>query len=294
MKLCIFQAANTSGGMSGLGLVEGEEVLDLRKVAPHLSPNPVDILGAGAAGREAIEKAAKTAPRLKLSAVSLKAPVWRPNKMMGIGLNYRDHAKETGRDPPTTQMWFNKQTTCLHDPFAPVSMPSVSKALDYEVELVVVIAKRGRHVPKERAMEIVGGFMTGCDYSVRDWQRATQTMIMGKGFDTHGPVGPWITTPDEVGDLSSLKLKCWVNGELRQNGVAGDMIFGVAEQIEHLTKAFALEPGDLLFTGTPAGVGAGFDPPKFVKVGDIVKVEVERLGAIEAKIVQETAETRIG
>jgi 2-keto-4-pentenoate hydratase/2-oxohepta-3-ene-1,7-dioic acid hydratase in catechol pathway len=290
MKLCIFQAA---GGM-GLGLVEGEEVVDLRRNAPHLSPNPVDILGAGAAGREAVEKAAKGAPRQKLSSVSLKAPVWRPNKIMGIGLNYHAHAKETGRDAPTTQMWFNKQTTCLHDPFEPVLMPSVSTALDYEVELVVVIAKRGRFVPKERAMEIVGGFMTGCDYSVRDWQRATQTMIMGKGFDTHGPVGPWITTPDEVGDLKTLKLKTWVNGELRQDSVAGDMIFGVAEQIEHLTKAFALEPGDLLFTGTPAGVAMGFDPPKFLKVGDRVKVEVDRLGAIEAEIVQEKAETRIG
>jgi 2-keto-4-pentenoate hydratase/2-oxohepta-3-ene-1,7-dioic acid hydratase in catechol pathway len=290
MKLCSFQ---TAAGL-GLGLVEGDEVVDLRKAAPHLSLNPVDILAAGQAGREAVEKAAKDAPRIKMSGVNLKAPVWRPNKMLGIGLNYRDHAKETGREPPTTQMWFNKQTTCLHDPFAPVLMPAVSKALDYEVELVVVIAKRGRHVPKERALDIVGGYMTGCDYSVRDWQRATQTMIMGKGFDTHGPVGPWITTPDEAGDLSKLKLKCWVNGELRQDGIAGDMIFSVAEQIEHLTKAFALEPGDLLFTGTPAGVGVAHDPPKFVKVGDRVKVEVVGLGAIEADIAQETAETRIG
>jgi 2-keto-4-pentenoate hydratase/2-oxohepta-3-ene-1,7-dioic acid hydratase in catechol pathway len=290
MKLCSFQSA----GGTGIGLVEGDEVVDLRKAAPHLSLNPVDILAAGPAGREAVEKAAKVAPRIKLSGVTLKAPVWRPNKMLGIGLNYRDHAKETGREPPTTQMWFNKQTTCLHDPFAPVLMPAVSAALDYEVELVVVIAKRGRHVPKERALEIVGGYMTGCDYSVRDWQRATQTMIMGKGFDTHGPVGPWITTPDEAGDLSKLKLKCWVNDELRQDGIAGDMIFGVAEQIEHLTKAFALEPGDLLFTGTPAGVGAGYTPPKYVRVGDRVKVEVVGLGAIEAVIAQETAETRIG
>jgi 2-keto-4-pentenoate hydratase/2-oxohepta-3-ene-1,7-dioic acid hydratase in catechol pathway len=119
-------------------------------------------------------------------------------------------------------------------------------------------------------------------------------MIMGKGFDTHAPVGPWITTPDEAGDVSSMKLKCWVNGELRQDGTAGDMIFNIAEQIEHLTKAFPLEPGDLLFTGTPAGVGAGFNPPKFVKVGDKVRVEVDRLGAIEATIEQEVAQTRIG
>jgi len=290
MRLCSFEA----GGAVGVGLVLGEEVADLRKVDPNLPLNPVDILAGDAALLSAAEKAGKAAPRLRLGDVRLRAPVGRPGKILGIGLNYRDHAKETGREPPTTQMWFNKQTTSLHDPFANVLMPAVSTALDYEVELVVVIAKRGRHVPRSRAHEIIGGYMTGCDYSVRDWQRATQTMIMGKGFDTHAPVGPWITTPDEAGDVSSMKLKCWVNGELRQDGTAGDMIFNIAEQIEHLTKAFPLEPGDLLFTGTPAGVGAGFNPPKFVKVGDKVRVEVDRLGAIEATIEQEVAQTRIG
>jgi len=290
MRLCSFEA----GGAVGVGLVLGEEVADLRKADPNLPLNPVDILAGDAALLSAAEKAGKAAPRLRLGDVRLRAPVGRPGKILGIGLNYRDHAKETGREPPTTQMWFNKQTTSLHDPFANVLMPAVSTALDYEVELVVVIAKRGRHVPRSRAHEIIGGYMTGCDYSVRDWQRATQTMIMGKGFDTHAPVGPWITTPDEAGDVSSMKLKCWVNGELRQDGTAGDMIFNIAEQIEHLTKAFPLEPGDLLFTGTPAGVGAGFNPPKFVKVGDKVRVEVDRLGAIEATIEQEVAQTRIG
>ncbi len=290
MRLCVFEATDRAGP----GLVMGDEVADLRAAAPHLSPNPVDILAAGEAGADAVARAAKSAPRFPLSKVRLRTPVGRPGKMLGIGLNYRDHAKETGREPPTTQMWFNKQATCVHGPFDPVLMPAVSTALDYEVELVVVIGKRGRHVPRERAHEIVGGYMTGCDYSVRDWQRATQTMIMGKGFDTHGPVGPWITTPDEAGDVGKLGLKCWVNGELRQNGNTAEMIFDVASQIEHLTKAFALEPGDLLFTGTPAGVGAAFTPPKFVKVGDTVRVEVEGLGAIEAVIAQETAKTRIG
>lgn len=290
MRLCCFESA----GGRGVGLVQGEEVADLRKADPGLPLNPVDILGGGAELRVAAEKAAKSAPKLKLRDVTLKAPVARPGKILGIGLNYRDHAKETGRDPPTTQMWFNKQTTALHDPFAPVLMPAVSAALDYEVELVVVIARRGRHVPRERAHEIIGGYMTGCDYSVRDWQRASQTMIMGKGFDTHAPVGPWITTPDEAGEVSTMKLRCWVNGELRQDGVAGDMIFDIPAQIEHLTKAFPLEPGDLIFTGTPAGVGVAHNPPKFVRVGDKVRVEVERLGAIEAVIEQEVARTRIG
>jgi 2-keto-4-pentenoate hydratase/2-oxohepta-3-ene-1,7-dioic acid hydratase in catechol pathway len=290
MRLCVFEATNRRG----VGAVIGDEIADLRAVAPHLSPNPVDILAAGAAGIEAVEKALKSAPRLPLKAVKLCAPVGRPGKILGIGLNYRDHAAETGREPPTTQMWFNKQASAVHGPFDPVMMPAVSTALDYEVELVVLIGKRGRHVPRARAHEIIAGYMTGCDYSVRDWQRATPTMIMGKGFDTHAPVGPWITTPDEAGDVGKLGLKCWVNGELRQNGNTSEMIFDVAAQIEHLTKAFALEPGDLIFTGTPAGVGAAFTPPKFVKVGDTVRVEVERLGVIEAVIAQETAETQIG
>jgi 2-keto-4-pentenoate hydratase/2-oxohepta-3-ene-1,7-dioic acid hydratase in catechol pathway len=289
MRLCVFEA--TDGRRPGL--VIGDEIADISAVAGR-SCLPVDILAAGPGGIEAIENAARSSSRIPLKSARLTAPLRRPGKILGIGLNYRDHAKETGRDPPTTQMWFNKQSSALHGPFDPVLMPAVSTALDYEVELVVVIGKYGRHVPRERAHEIIAGYMTGCDYSVRDWQRATPTMIMGKGFDTHAPVGPWITTPDEAGDVSNMSLKCWVNDELRQAGNTGEMIFDVPAQIEHLTKAFALEPGDLIFTGTPAGVGAAFTPPKFVKVGDRVRVEVERLGAIEAVITQETAQTRIG
>ncbi|MDZ4761381.1 MAG: fumarylacetoacetate hydrolase family protein [Alphaproteobacteria bacterium] len=290
MKLAAFD----TGSAAGIGLVEGDEILDLRAVAPHLSPNLVDILAAGEAGLDGIRIAARSAPRLPLSAVRLTAPVKRPGKILGIGLNYRDHAAETGREPPTTQIWFNKQATSVNDPFAPVLMPKVSSALDYEVELVVVIGRHGRHVPRARASEIIGGYMVGCDYSVRDWQRATPTMIMGKGFDTHAPAGPWITTPDEVGDVAQLRLRCFVNGEKRQDGLAGDMIFDIAAQIEHLTKAFTLEPGDLIFTGTPAGVGAAYTPPKFLAVDDRVRVEIDRLGAIECVIGAERGETRIG
>ena len=290
MRLCVFDT--TDGPRPGLVL--GDEIADISAALPGLSSYPVDMLAREPSGVEAIEKAARSAPRVPLKSARLKAPLRRPGKILGIGLNYRDHAKETGREPPTTQMWFNKQSSSLHGPFDPVLMPAVSTALDYEVELVVVIGRYGRHVPRERAHEIVAGYMTGCDYSVRDWQRVTPTMIMGKGFNTHAPVGPWITTPDEAGDVSNMSLKCWVNGELRQDGNTGQMIFDVPAQIEHLTKAFALEPGDLIFTGTPAGVGAAFTPPKFVKVGDRVRVEVERLGVIEAVIAQETAQTRIG
>jgi 2-keto-4-pentenoate hydratase/2-oxohepta-3-ene-1,7-dioic acid hydratase in catechol pathway len=290
MKLASFD----TGSGASIGVVEGDEVLDVRRVAPHLSPRLVDILAAGAAGLEAVRAAARTAPRLKIADVRLRAPIARPGKILGIGLNYLDHARETGREPPTTQMWFNKQATSVNDPFGEVLMPVVSTALDYEVELVVVIGRSGRHVPRARAHEIIAGYMVGCDYSVRDWQRATPTMIMGKGFDTHAPAGPWITTPDEAGDVAKLGLRCLVNGETRQDSRVGDMIFDVPAQIEHLTKAFTLEPGDLIFTGTPAGVGVAHAPPKFVKVGDRVRCEIDGLGVIEQVIGAESGETRIG
>jgi len=143
-------------------------------------------------------------------------------------------------------------------------------------------------------MEIVAGFSCGCDYSVRDWQKATPTMNMGKGFDTHAPFGPWIVSPDELGAIDGLGVRSFINGEQRQNGKAGDMVFGVAAQIEHLTKAFTLEPGDVLFTGTPSGVGMAFDPPKFVKIGDKVRVEIDGIGHLENEIVAEPGQIVIG
>lgn len=230
--------------------------------------------------------------------VELLQPVLRPGKILGIGVNYAAHAAESvsfiKNDKPAVQKWFVKQATAAAPPFGEVTLPIVSDQLDYEAELVVVIGKRGRHVPKARAMEIVAGFTCGCDYSVRDWQRASPTMIMGKGFDTHAPFGPVIVSPDEIDDVGSLMVRSRVNGDIRQEAPAGDMIFSVSEQIAHLTAAFTLEPGDVIFTGTPAGVGAGFDPPKFLKEGDVVRVEVDGIGHIEQRVVAESGATVIG
>ncbi|MEL6861358.1 MAG: fumarylacetoacetate hydrolase family protein, partial [Pseudomonadota bacterium] len=189
------------------------------------------------------------------------------------------------------QKWFNKQATGANGPYSPVHLPVVSDQLDYEAELVVVIGKTGRHVPEERAEEMIAGYCCGCDFSVRDWQRASPTMIMGKGFDTHAPFGPFLVTPDEIDDPDRLEIRGYVNDELRQQAVAKDMTFSIRQQIAHLTKAFTLEPGDVIFTGTPAGVGAGFDPPKWLKAGDKVRVEVPGLGHIENEIVAEQKQT---
>ncbi len=228
---------------------------------------------------------------IDLADVQLMAPIHRPGKILAIAANYKAHVAESvsfAKDKvPGVQKWFNKQVTATRGPFDPVYLPIVSEQLDYEAELVVIIGKSGRHVPASRAHELVAGFACGCDYSVRDWQRASPTMIMGKGFDTHAPFGPYLVTPDEVGDISGLEIRGFVNGEPRQTGLAGDMSFSIAEQIEHLTKAFTLEPGDVIFTGTPAGVGAGFDPPKWLITGDRVRIEIDGLGALENLIIAE-------
>ncbi|WP_300390112.1 fumarylacetoacetate hydrolase family protein [Henriciella sp.] len=235
---------------------------------------------------------------IAISDVVIRQPVIRPGKILGIGLNYAAHVAESvsfiKNDAPQVQKWFNKQVTAANGPGGAIHVPKVSDQLDYEAELVVVIGKHGRHVPADRAMEIVAGFTCGCDCSVRDWQKASPTMIMGKGFDTHAPFGPYLVTPDEVGDLASLSIRGYVNDELRQEAVLGDMIFSVAEQIAHLTAAFTLEPGDVVFTGTPAGVGAGHTPPKWLKAGDRVRVEIEKVGTLENPVIEEPETTRLG
>lgn len=233
------------------------------------------------------------AEEITLEHVQYCAPVPNPPRVFGIGLNYRDHATETGREPPSVQTWFMKQSTAVNPPFADVEKPVVSDALDFEVELVVIIGKRARHVPVERAHEVIAGYCVGNDYSVRDWQKATPTMIMGKGFDTHAPFGPWMVTPDEITDLDALRLRCYVNGALMQDGCAGDLIFKIPDMIAHLSSAMTLLPGDIIFTGTPAGVGVARTPPLFLRNGDIVRCEIDGLGMIEQRIVNEVKKTLI-
>lgn len=235
---------------------------------------------------------------IAITDVKLRQPVIRPGKILAIGLNYAAHVAESvsfiRNEKPDVQKWFNKQATAATGPGEAIHVPRVSSQLDYEAELVAIVGKHGRHVPPERAMEIVAGFSCGCDCSVRDWQKASPTMIMGKGFDTHAPFGPYLVTPDEAGTLSGLSIRGYVNGELRQDAVLGDMIFSIADQIAHLSAAFTLEPGDVIFTGTPAGVGAGQTPPKWLKAGDRVRVEIENIGVLENPVIDEPETARLG
>lgn len=272
------------GGEVRCGLLKGDRVCLLgdAPLQTFLS-DPQAAMGAAEGGAQ-----------LALADVEVCQPIIRPGKILGIGLNYRAHATETGRTPPSIQTWFVKQSTAANAPSGVVHMPKVSDKLDYEAELAVVIGKRGRHVPADRAMEIVAGVCCGCDYSVRDWQRATPTMNMGKGFDTHAPFGPYIVSLDELGPLDDIGIRCFVNGQQRQSGHVSQMVHTIAQQIEHLTKAFTLEPGDVLFTGTPEGVGAAMDPPQFLKIGDRVRVEIDRVGHMEHEIVAEPGGAVIG
>ena len=203
---------------------------------------------------------------------------------MAIGLNYADHIAESGQPTPEHQTWFSKATTSANAPCAPVEIPKASALVDYEAELVAVIGAGGRHIARGKAPASVFGWCVGNDVSVRDWQLRTGQWVIGKSFDTHAPFGPWITTADEVADPHALGIRCFVNGEKRQDSNTRHLVFNVWDQIEHLSQAMTLEPGDLIFTGTPGGVGASMNPRQFLKAGDVVRVEIDGLGAIENRL----------
>jgi 2-keto-4-pentenoate hydratase/2-oxohepta-3-ene-1,7-dioic acid hydratase in catechol pathway len=270
-----------------VGVVVDDEIVDVTTSAPHLPTDPVAFLDV--AGRPALDEVVRSASatRVPLADARLLAPIARPPKFLAIGLNYADHVRETGRDPQAHQLWFNKQSTCVIGPGDPIHVPTVSDKVDYEGELGFVIARRCRHVPAARAREAIGGYLVVNDVSVRDWQRRTPTMTMGKSFDTHGPIGPWIVTADEVDDPHALRLRTWVSGDLRQDASTADMIFNAFEQLEHLSTAFTMEPGDVVSTGTPAGVGIAMNPPSFLVPGDNVRIEIESIGVLENPVIAE-------
>jgi 2-keto-4-pentenoate hydratase/2-oxohepta-3-ene-1,7-dioic acid hydratase in catechol pathway len=287
MKLATF----SHQGATCVGAVINEEIADLSTGAPELPRDLVALLAGGpealAAARAAVDRRATT--RLPLASVRLEAPIPRPGKFLAIGLNYADHVAEGGRERPEFPVFFNKQTTCVTGPYDPIHLPRVSSYLDYEGELGFVIGRRCRHVPRAGAADVIAGYTVIDDVTVRDWQIKAPTMTLGKSFDTHGPMGPWLVTADEIDDPHALELRTWVNGELRQSSTTREMIFDCFAQIEVLTTAFTLEPGDVVSTGTPAGVGVF--QRRFLVAGDVVRVEIERIGAIENTVVAEPDDT---
>ena len=290
MKLVTFDI----DGSTRIGVWTEGGILDLSTCGVDLPGDMLSLIQSGDAGMARLSEAvSKGGKRHSMDEVRLRQPIIRPPKILAIALNYAEHVAESATEKPPVQMWFNKQSTCANGPYDPIDLPVVSDKLDYEGEMAVIIGKRCRHVPRERAHEVIFGYSIINDVSVRDWQRAAQTFQIGKSFDTHGPFGPWIVTPDEVGDPQNLDIRTLVNGEVRQDSNTKHMIYKLDEQIEHLTKAFTLEPGDVLATGTPSGVGAAMDPPNYLKEGDVVRIEIQHLGAIENRVRKEPGNTVI-
>ncbi len=274
-------------GRTRLGVVRGDAIVPLDQLADRY-PTMLSIVGGGDDALAAVRRVADAATAtIPLANVALIAPIERPGKYLAIGMNYRKHIAEAARlgvDTPKYQFWFNKQTSCIAGPHADID-PGVTEKLDYEAELCVVIGKAAKGVSEADAKNHVFGYMVANDVSARDWQMHTPTFTMGKSFDTHGPVGPWIVTADELPDPHALMLRCFVNGEQRQESSTGEMVANIWAQIAYLSTAFTLEPGDLIATGTPEGVGAALQPQVWLKPGDVVRCEIDGIGTIENKVV---------
>ncbi|MGY4398964.1 2-keto-4-pentenoate hydratase/2-oxohepta-3-ene-1,7-dioic acid hydratase in catechol pathway [Sphingomonas sp. UYAg733] len=279
------------GAVAKLGVLHPEQddrIVSLDFLSSEF-PTMLSIIRGGAAALDRVRDIAGQAEHsIALAEIRLLPPIERPGKYLAIGMNYAKHieeAKRLGQPTPTNQFWFNKQTSCLAGPFDDID-PGVTEQLDYEVELGVVIGKPAKAVSEDQAKDHVFGYVVADDVSARDWQRHSPTFTMGKSFDTHGPIGPWIVTADEIADPHALKLRCLVNGELRQDSNTSELVYNVWQQIAYLSTAFTLDAGDLIATGTPSGVGIGMKPPRFLQPGDIVRCEIDGIGAIENRVAQ--------
>jgi 2-keto-4-pentenoate hydratase/2-oxohepta-3-ene-1,7-dioic acid hydratase in catechol pathway len=287
MKLARYSHA----GKTSIGRVQDDRIINLDHLLPTSGLVDVSTLLASPDAMSAARDLQVSAQNsVALSQVKLLAPILRPGKFMALGMNYKDHeaeARRLGVAIPTSQVWFSKQITCLNGPFDDVHHPAVCERLDYEAELGVVIGKGGRRISEQEALQHVAGYFVANDVSARDWQAKSPTWTLGKSFDTHGPIGPWITTADEIADPQQLTVTLSVNGERRQHSSTELMTYSIARQIAYLSEVMTLEPGDILITGTPAGVGIAMQPQVFLQVGDVVRVEITGLGHIENTIVDE-------
>jgi 2-keto-4-pentenoate hydratase/2-oxohepta-3-ene-1,7-dioic acid hydratase in catechol pathway len=283
MKLVTF----IHNGLARVGAVRDDGVFDSQD-DPHIPANMIDFLAAGDKAMERMGRLVETAqPKFLLSGVKLAAPVPRPGKYLAIALNYADHIAETGKEKSDYPSFFTKQSTCVIGHGDAIHLPKVSDKLDYEGELAFVIGKRCRHVPVDKAHQVIAGFTVANDVSVRDFQARSPTMMVGKSFDTGGPLGPWLVTSDEIADPHNLNLKTWVDEELRQNSNTRHMIFNCYEMVAYLSQAMTLEPGDVITTGTPSGVGVKMQPRGYLKVGQTVRIEIEGIGMLSNTVVDE-------
>jgi len=283
MKLVTF----THNNETRVGAVIGNHVVD-SKDNGLIPTNMIAFLSAGTAALVAMQQQIDSGDhRIALQDVKLQAPVPRPGKFLGVGLNYADHIDETGLEKPEYPTFFTKQSSCVIGDGEAIHLPTVSDKLDYEGELAFVIGKRCKHVTVEQAHEVIAGFTIVNDVTVRDWQFRTPTWTIGKSFDTHGPMGPWLVTSDEISDPHNLDLKTWIDDEKRQNSNTRHMIFNCYELIAYLSQAMTLEPGDVISTGTPSGVGVKMKPRGYLKSGQTVRIEIEGIGMLSNPVIDE-------
>jgi len=280
MKIARFR---TTDGQVHVGRIEGDTACEL---TPHVSTT--ECLGklvaaeVGAFERLAAVPIGELRPH-RLEDVQLLAPVTSPSKFLAIGLNYQSHADESRRigvAQVASQIWFNKQVSCIVGPGDAIDHPTIVEQLDYEAELGFVIGRKARNVRPDEALDYIAAYTIVNDVSARDWQKRSPTWTLGKSFDTHGPVGPWLVTPDEVGDPQNLELSLRVNGELRQQANTAQMIHDIRAQVSYLSEVMTLMPGDIIATGTPAGVGVAMTPPQFLKDGDVVSIDIQSIGQL--------------
>lgn len=283
MKLVTF----THNNETRVGAIIGNHVVD-SKDNGLIPTNMIEFLSAGTAALAAMQQQIDNGEhRITLQDVKLHAPVPRPGKFLGVGLNYADHINETGLEKPEYPTFFTKQSNCVVGEGEAIYLPKVSDKLDYEGELAFVIGKRCKHVTVEQAHEVIAGFTIVNDVTVRDWQFRTPTWTIGKSFDTHGPMGPWLVTSDEISDPHNLDLKTWIDDEKRQDSNTRHMIFNCYELIAYLSQAMTLEPGDVISTGTPSGVGVKMKPRGYLKSGQTVRIEIEGIGMLSNPVIDE-------
>ena len=289
MKLVTF-VENGSSHVGALRTQNGQElVVDLGAAAPGLPTDMIALLEAGgsalARARDAVAKSTAGRP---LSEVKLKAPIPRPGKIICIGLNYSDHAAETGQAIPTVPIVFAKYENTVIADGESIVLPKVSQQVDYEAELGFVIGRRGRYISEADALSYVMGYLPVNDVSARDYQNRTSQWTMGKTFDTFAPMGPAITTADEIRDPHNLNIRLTIGSEVLQNSNTRNLIFGIPKLVASLSEVMTLEPGDIVSTGTPPGVGSARKPPRWLRPGDVVRIEIEGIGVLSNPVVAES------
>jgi 2-keto-4-pentenoate hydratase/2-oxohepta-3-ene-1,7-dioic acid hydratase in catechol pathway len=287
MRLATFEHL----GQQYVGVVDGQQIVDVTSVAPSL----VALVQGGAEALTAAKAAAAKGAKLALGQVCLVAPFPRPPKnILCLGVNYRAHGEEAARagarptaEPPKHPIWFTKAVTSVCGPHDDIELNlSLSQKYDWEAELAVVIGREGRHIPRDRALDYVHSYTVFNDFSVRDFQLDHGGQwFMGKSLDRASPMGPWLVTPDELGDAGKLRICCRINGVTKQDANTSELIFDVTSVIADISQILTLEPGDVISTGTPAGVALGRNPPEWLKPGDVMETEIERIGTLRNRMV---------